>query len=133
MFILIAVLGGIYFFVFGESGLIERIELKKKQAELSQRIELLRAENAELQRQCESSGKGENLPDEALNAGYITPGQKLVFFRGTDEGPPSGEKAEEGVAALSEPSHLRILWLVLSIMSVIAYYMIKHRHKEQHQ
>lgn len=135
LFIILSFCAAVYFFAFSESGFLERRELGKNRKQLEGRIERLRDENARLRNVYARYRNGEFLEQEAHKAGYTASGRRVVFFR---DGGGTGEvkrKASEKVEMIiSNVSHLRILWLVISALAVLFYFTGAARNrKEQHQ
>ncbi|HSV96524.1 MAG TPA: hypothetical protein VLM75_06250 [Spirochaetota bacterium] len=131
-FILLAgFLCAVYAFVFGESGLIERARFVRERESLQVRIEALGDENAALQRLYEKHKSGRLLREEAHRAGFIENGGKVVFFRHGDGTATGGmKKAETPDGRTIETSHLRILWIVVSMLALL-YYFARGTRKEE--
>lgn len=124
-------LGAVYFFVFGESGLIERSVLVREQERLRQRIEILGEENAGLRGRYEKYKSGELLREEAHRAGYIENGARMVFLRSNDAAPVHGAKnVDDTGGAIIELSHMRILWVVVSVLALLFYFARRTRLDE---
>jgi cell division protein FtsB len=123
LIILAGFLCAVYFFVFGESGLIERSGLVRERENLQVRIERLGDENAVLQRLYEKHRSGRLLREEAHRAGFIENGEKVVFLR-QQEGAGAGEmnKQDTTVTGAIETSHLRILWIVVSMLALLYWF-----------
>lgn len=131
LILLAGFLGAVYLFVFGESGLVERARLVREHEALRQRIEVLGDENAALRERYEKYKRGELLREEANRAGYIEDGERMVFIRSRGAaGTPDTSKTEDPAGPLIEPSHLRILWIVVSILSLLYYFARRTRAEE---
>jgi cell division protein FtsB len=128
LFILVGVLFGVYCFVFGESGMLERMRLKKEKEAVTARMGGLKEENRLLREVWERYKTGELNREEALKLGYLDPGEKALFFRGDEGEKPAAKKAREGRADYPvDLSHLRILWIVISAVTVLFYYVRSNR------
>lgn len=131
LILLAGFLGAVYFFVFGESGLLERSRLVREQEKLRQRIETLGEENAGLRGRYEKYKSGELLREEAHRAGYIENGARMVFLRSNDDAAvPDGKNADDSGGSFIEPSHLRILWIVVSMLALLFYFARRTRAEE---
>ena len=84
LFFLLFVLTAVYSFVFSESGILERRRLDDDKDELNKRIEKLKEENVVLNDLHERYKDGEFNKEEALKAGYVKPGEKVLFFKGRE-------------------------------------------------
>lgn len=123
LIILAGFLCAVYFFVFGESGLIERSRLASERENLRVRIERLGDENAALQRLYEKHGSGRLLREEAHRAGFIENGERVVFLRPLERtGAGEMNKQDTPVTGAIETSHLRILWIVVSMLALLYYF-----------
>ncbi|MGV7928415.1 MAG: septum formation initiator family protein [Spirochaetota bacterium] len=123
LIILAGFLCAVYFFVFGESGLIERSRLASERENLRVRIERLGDENAALQRLYEKHGSGRLLREEAHRAGFIENGERVVFLRPLERtGAGEMNKRDTPVTGAIETSHLRILWIVVSMLALLYYF-----------
>jgi cell division protein FtsB len=130
--ILLFALFAVYCFVFGESGILERQRLAGDRVDLENRIKKLEKENAALADQTERTKKGEFLKDEAVKSGYINEGEKVLFFRkaaGKSEEIPASKLHDEKFSV--NTAHLRILWVVISLMILLIYYIIRSKYKKE--
>lgn len=131
-FILVSFLILVYFFIFGESGLFERLELQKRREHLANRIGSLKQENADLEQLLSRYKNGEFLDEETAKAGFVEPGKKIVIFKkGEDQKPPEKKNRIEMNEYFSEPAHFRILWIVISLLMVLFYLTFKKKDKEE--
>jgi cell division protein FtsB len=123
LILLTGFLCAVYIFIFGESGIIERSRLVREQERLQVKIEALKEENAGLQRLYEKHKSGRLLREEAHRAGFIENGEKAVFLRHMDAG-VTGEIKKSATPDVTtiEPSHLRILWIVVSMLALLYYF-----------
>jgi len=80
LIVLLCVLSGVYLFVFSDSGLLERMNLERKNRELLANIGKLRGEKSSLEESLRSYEAG-RVPDrDVLNAGMVGGGDRLVFL-----------------------------------------------------
>ncbi len=127
LFILIAALAAVYFFVFGESGIIMRMELGKQRARLLERIDGLKDEGARMRSLYARYRKGELNREEARIAGFVEQGERFVFMKGARD--DKADKAPEGAdpGYFPQIDHLRILWVVISVLAVFLFLARAHR------
>lgn len=127
LIILAGILFGIYCFIFGDSGLIARIRLQEKNKILQSTINNLRGEHSRLNDVLKRHSRGEFIKDEAAKSGYIQDGAKMLFLRG-GEREKSIRLEENGAGGINriELSHLKILWIVVSVM-IIMFYIIRRK------
>ncbi len=132
LFLVSFVLVAIYAFVFGDSGILERRRLDNEKTDLDQRIDNLKEENSRLGKLHEQYKNGEFLKEEAVKAGYIEKGEKLLFFKKQDkETQQKSEKSQVDDEFNVDLSHLRILWVVISVMIILIYYVIRSKYKKE--
>jgi hypothetical protein len=120
-FFLIFILSGMYVFIFGESGLLERISLAQHRQELLQHIDTLKAENKELSERLKLYQKGGIPADDFINSGYISDKSKVVILKQNSR--PT-ESLSNPLPA-QDPSlvkHLRIIWVVISVLIILFYF-----------
>jgi hypothetical protein len=127
LFVLIAALAAVYFFVFGESGMIMRMELGKQRARLLERIDGLKDEGARMRNLYARYRKGELNREEARLAGFVEQGERFVFMRGAKE--EQSDRAPEGrePGYFPQIDHLRILWVVISVLAVFLFLARAHK------
>ncbi len=131
-FILIFVLFAIYLFVFGDSGILERRRLGKDKEELTSRINNLEEENNILQNKYKRYKDGEFYKEEAGKSGYINSGEKLLFFKGGEqEKKKSIVKDDADEKYTVDVAHLRILWIVVSVMFMLIYFVVRSKAKKE--
>jgi hypothetical protein len=127
-FLLGAVLLGVYCFVFGQSGILERMRFVKEKEMLAREISHLEKENAREEALRARYARGEFTLEECENAGYVLPGSKRLFF--TDRTPvkktaaTSELKAADGGLSIDK---MRIGWIIFSITAVLIFAFIRRR------
>ncbi len=131
LFVLLFVLFGIYCFVFGESGVLERMRLKSERKELVEQIHVLQRENKNLRQLLRRHEKGEFIREEAQRAGFIKPGEKAVFIEGVDLPEKVADTQEESAYGV-KLEYLRIFWIVLSSLIVLMYLFVR-KERETHE
>ena len=125
LIVLSGILFGIYCFIFGDSGLIARIRLEEKNRILQSRINNLGVEQARLNDILKRHGRGEFIKEEAARSGYIQDGDKMLFLRGGEREKRNRlEENSTGTINRIELFHLKILWIVVSVM-IIMFYIIR--------
>lgn len=112
-------LAAVYFFVFSESGLLERINLQKGKTDLIANIEELKSENGRLHRLLDRYRKGHYPGEDLLKSGYIRPGEKVVYLRGLEEPRPGLKVADAAPGFSVVLPYLRIGWLAVSAIVVV--------------
>jgi hypothetical protein len=129
--LILAFLVAMYVFVFGESGVLERYELRKSKARLAGRIEALKKQNGDLGALTDAGGRETLLREEALRTGYLHPGEKIVVFRDEERDDRRKQKAKGDTAEIPAAlRHIRILWVAFSALVVLFYLARKNRQKD---
>lgn len=127
LLLLLFVLFGIYSFIFGDSGLLERIRIHDEQKRVTGRISSLNKENKLLSDEyrdiLDNNTKDGILKKEAVRSGYMERDDKLLFFkRSTAKEKPAAGNSEKKDEYTVDIMHLRILWLVASVMIILFYF-----------
>ncbi|MFH0977392.1 MAG: septum formation initiator family protein [Spirochaetota bacterium] len=125
--VIIYVLFAVYFFVFGDTGILERIQLVKQEDGIKQNIAELKKENSDLQKEFSTVSNrqtnGNFYKQEAARSGFIAGGEKYIFFKSSGKvekvNAKSAVKDDEYPVELS---HLRILWIVISAIVLLFYF-----------
>ncbi len=125
-FALVFILFGIYALLFSESGLLERISLQRKKADLEKKLGMLKYENDELTAAYELYRKGGLKKNDIMKAGYVGKGEKVIFFKGggevgTDKGLPEAQYERNSIPLRD----IRIIWAVVSLIVLIFYFSRK--------
>jgi cell division protein FtsB len=128
-FILAGILFALYCFIFGDSGLIARIRLYEERDLLQQRIENLKVEQVNLKERLIRYRRGDYLKDEAIKSGYIDEGERILFLKGDQKAREEEvEKVGDRIMHRVELSHLKIFWVVVSLMIMMFYLMRRRRY-----
>lgn len=127
LLLLLFVLFGIYSFIFGDSGLLERLRIHDEQERVTERIHNLNRENKLLSDEyrdiLDNNTRNSVLKKEAARSGYIENDDRLLFFkRSTAEEKKSENNPEKKEEFSVDITHLRILWLVASVMIILIYF-----------
>jgi hypothetical protein len=118
-----------YTFIFSESGLLERMKLSSRYLELQQKIVQLKKSNVELEQICSRYREGDYSEREIVSSGLIYSGSKVIVFGDNyalknpipDDSPDNFEL---------DPSHMRIIWIIISLM-ILIYYLNRIRNRNE--
>lgn len=129
LLIAIAVLFGIYCFVLGDSGVIERYRLIQEKRSIEERILRLEQKNKLLAQVYEKYKTGFYSPEDFLKAGFLGAEEKLFYVKNSNE-EVAKEKESTRVAMERgfdvELRYLRIFWLLVSVV-VISIIVLRKR------
>jgi len=126
--ILAVILFALYCFIFGDSGLIARMRLYEERDFLEQRIENLKMEQMSLKERLIRYRRGDFLKEEAIRSGYIDQGERILFLKGDRKAREAAvEKVGDRIMHRVELSHLKIFWVVVSLMIMMFYLMRRRR------
>ena len=132
-FMLIYVLVGIYVFVFGGSGLLERISLSDKQSALLAHIEKLQGDKEILELKLKQYADGKLTDADFLDVGFIPPNKRMLALKGL-EGPKQTDDIltddRMELAAGLRMTHLRVIWGVVALLILLFYF--SRKKKEEH-
>lgn len=125
LIILVAVLVSIYCFVFGESGVLERFGIEKKHDIIEKRINKLKFENSLLVKSLKEYKEGTISKEDFIRSGYVESGEKIIFFHGSvsSRDMHADSQRESVSSAVVDTRHLRILWIVISILVIVLFYI----------
>ncbi len=130
--ILLGVLFSIYCFIFGESGVLERIALQKVGYAAGKRINSLRSEEAALQATLKDYREGRISGEDLFKTGFIPEGGRAVFFKGISrETGPAGIAEGDQHGSIVDIKYLRILWGVISVVSIVVFVIRIRRQKAE--
>lgn len=131
-FIIVFLLAAVYFFVFSESGLLERIALDREKSSIAANIEALKSENKNLQRLLNKYRSGDYPDGEIADSGYIKNGSSVLFFRNSGKRPGGGKTDKEQEGNPPVPlTYLRILWITLSALVILGLIAVGRRFSEK--
>jgi len=108
------------------------MRLSRESGTMQKRIESLREDQKKLHAELDGYRKGGQKYDDVLNSGFIRPGDRMFFFRGGEPErgkAPDQEKAPEDFTF--ELSHMRIVWIIVSILVVLFYISRRSRSPEE--
>lgn len=132
LFLIIAGCAAVYLFVLSDSGLLERARLRRQREALAQRIGRAEERHNELQRLIERYRRGELMGEEAHRAGFLAPGEKMVFAPGAGDSQQDPRKvSQEKAERASMIGAARIIWLVASGILVLFYFTRRVRPLER--
>lgn len=127
--LLIFILFSVYTFVFSESGVLERMRLSSKYQELQLHLSSLKKSNEELRLLCSRYRAGEYSEQDLISSGLIYSGSKVVVF---NENYSSKSQIPDDLNNdfQLDPSHLRIIWIIISLM-ILIYYVNRLRNRDE--
>ncbi len=129
-FIIIGILFGIYCFVFGQSGLLERIRLQNEKIALTEKIKILQKENIDLYNRYTQYQKGQHSQHEAENSGFVFPGSGIIFFKSINKKTTYQSENTKTVRSNQiEIDHFRVIWVTISFFIILFYIIIQQRKK----
>ncbi len=130
-FLLILLLSCIYVFVFGESGLLERYMLESRKNQLLEKNRALAKDNQGLEKKLRRLAAGHAEESDLAGAGFVRQGGKILVIEG-------GKKREKEIPSVPAESseklpvaHLRIIWIVLSLLLLLLYFSRAYRTSGQ--
>ena len=136
LLVIVFILFGIYCFVLGDSGILERMKLVKAREEIEKNISILQRDNNTLQKQYSIVSNNKTNSNfykrEASKQGFIAEGEKYIFFKKQENQETSKPKVKTKEDKYKvELSHLRILWAVASIMIILLYFGKRSGEKKE--
>ena len=130
VFIIGIILSSVYFVLFSQSGLLERINLEEENKLAYGKIEKLNSEKKNLQNTLRGYQRGHYSDRDMLESGYIKPGEKIIYFKGQREKTQSKEFEKTSDAGyFLKLTHLRMIWITFSaaVLLVLLIYGRKKR------
>jgi hypothetical protein len=133
--ILAYLLVGVYFFLLGESGILERMKLFRNKEKLDSSISALARENQNLQKEysiiSNDNTNKSYYKEEASKSGYIAGKEKYIFFKANKSKESAGNIAPKEDKYAVQISHLRIIWIVSSIIVLSLYLWKKNSERKK--
>jgi hypothetical protein len=121
-----------YVFILSKSGLLERLKLEEGKGRIVSHIENLKSENDMLRGRLETYRKG-NYPDgDLLDAGYLRPGGKVVYFKGLKKLPRREREAPSEAGIYGVLQYLRIAWIAFSATLLIGLFLYGWRTRSDY-
>lgn len=120
--------------MLGDNGILERMRLGQAKDEIKNSIARLTRENNNLQKEhtviSNNQTNSSFYKEEAAKSGYISKGEKYIFFKGTEkkERPYIESDFKEDNYPV-KIGHLRILWIIISILILSLYFWKKNKEK----
>jgi hypothetical protein len=119
--------------VFSESGLLERINLDRKQDQLTKRIESIQKEKSGLESTLRDYERGLKTESDMLNAGLVGGRDRvLVLRRERHQGDAQARAARDDRPFSMELLHYRVLWIIFSLL-VFFFHISRKYHREEIQ
>jgi cell division protein FtsB len=132
IFLAVFALSSVYFFVFGESGILERMNLEKEKSTIESKIKALKNDNESLHRKLNRYRQGQYPGEDYLESGYIKPGEKVLFFHGVGDRPVSAKQETTGGDRSTRIlPYLRIMWVTLSACLVLCLVLYNRKLKSR--
>ena len=121
-FLLLILLAGIYIFVFGESGILERRRLSAERSYLEGINSYIVRENGFL-RDILEYHRNEISESERQNHFYLSSGEKLIAFDNSSNKNADIPRYVRDREKAEFIKNLRIVWLIISVISLLFYFM----------
>lgn len=132
LFLAVFMLSSVYFFVFGDSGILERMNLESDKKAFEDKIDALKIENRSLAKRLNRYREGRYGSDDFLDSGYIKPGEKVIVLSGSGEKDVQIKKGETGGGRYSAIlPYLRILWVAISVALVVGIFLYYRKLKSR--
>lgn len=129
-FILIFFLSGIYVFIFGESGLLERLVLEKKRAGFIENIADLKEENKRLRELLNRYSEGRLSEKDILDSGFTAGDERILSLHGVKDQDDKVREPADVLESTVRLSHVRIIWVVVSMLILLFYFSRKEKREE---
>lgn len=132
VFIAVFLLAAVYFFVFSETGFLERLNLEKERKSIIANIETMKSENERLHRLLKKYRAGAYTEKDLQNSGYIKEGGTILYFSGIEGKHQHYDVKPTQSASFPVPlPYLRIGWIGISALIVILLIFYGSRLREQ--
>jgi len=131
VFLIAFILFSVYGFVFSDSGMLERMKLKKEIAYIQLQIIQKQSEIKKF-RGLTQGNLGNLLLKESVNAGYIPQGAKVFEFQDKQKQPPQIQTVQPpGTEKFTLYIHYgRILWIIFSVL-IVTGILLYYKNKDQ--
>ncbi len=130
LFIILAILFSIYCFIFGDSGLLERMSLKEDKNYMIDRINVLKQENDGLKAGYRKLASGDLSLEEVIKAGIIPSNTRIMFLPDRSDEKKTTRTRGSRENAFVKLEHLRIIWILVSIM-ILFFYRLKTKKSHE--
>ncbi len=100
------------------------MRLESERKELMSGIQFLQRENKNLEELLNRHRQGEFIREEAQRAGFIKPGEDVLFVQGVSVPEEITDRQDSEVYGV-KIEYLRIFWLVLSSLVVLMYMFVR--------
>ena len=104
------------------------MNLKEKYNQLHSSLLSLKNSNEDLKKTCDNYRAGVYSENDIINSGLIYNGSKIVVFNKNYNFKPGLKDDESGILKIN-PAHMRIIWLIISVM-ILLYYINRSKQKE---
>lgn len=121
-FLLLILLAGIYIFVFGESGILERRRLSAERSYLEGINSYIARENGFL-RDILEYHRNEISESERRNHFYLSSGEKIIAFENSSNKNSDIPRYVRDREKAEFIKNLRIVWFIISVLSLLFYFM----------
>ncbi len=121
-FLLVLLLSSVYVFVFSKSGLLERYMLVSREAELVKKNDDLKKENLSLRKKLNEFVSGSVDQKDFSTYGALKPGSKVVIVKGVNDSRPPGVEPQDHEEKELPLTHMRIIWVVVSLLVLFLYF-----------
>lgn len=123
----------VYFTVFSDGGILERMTIERSKAEIAEINRSLEMENERLRNLLEVYRAGTYPPEDTLHSGYIRPGDRVLSITGDDRLTTESVARSASVLRGKTIAYLRVAWIMISVASVVSFliYGWKSRKKNE--
>ena len=128
-FLIIFILSGLYIFIFSESGILERRELNKKYYHLTEKIDFVKKQNESLLKESENYRSGLYGDKDIIGSGFVYRTGTLLYFKEKEKEISNDSTITQDDFMISL-DHLRIIWIIISLMFMFYYFLKKNKNDE---
>jgi hypothetical protein len=129
-------LAGSYLFIFSENGILERRELQKKYYLLIEKINFIKENNSSLNNECEKYKAGKFSNKDLIDSGFASKTGKILYINDSikdqikADGASQGNRDEFDDDFNISLKHLRIIWIIFSVIFLFIYYLKYSKNRE---